>query len=282
MWRCGHSLSGLPGCQRNPNSLCHSEDFSNKSLQGGQPGSIMREEKSMKFDWQNGEIIKGIRGRDRFPATWQMSLYMFCFIAWLVICWHSWVWSTSERVRKPKIKEDQEIDCESMMRLYCREVWSTVQTVRIQRSYIYCPKGIFRHNFLQVFFFPPIASLHLLSFHNPVSPLLSSPHFTFILLSFSCFAFHLSSFSFIPSALSPGPFIICPILLSCWTLSQCGLVAGEVLPLSKVLNPRAPDYVAVPSLYSFSHSYTHKKRNYTHNSQNSIMLNSAHRSTALT
>lgn len=226
MWRCGYSLSGLPGCQRNPNSLSHSEDFSNKSLQGGSRAqSCVR--RSITFDWQNGEIIKGITRWDRFLATWQMSLYMFCFIAWLVICWNSWVWSKSERVRKPKIKEDQEIDCESMMRLYCREVWSTVQTVRIQRSYIYCPKGIFRHNFPASLFFPPIASLHLLSFHNPVSPLLSLPHFTFILLSFSCFAFHLSSFSFIHSASSPGPFIICPILLSCpfwsvdWKLERC-------------------------------------------------------------
>lgn len=205
MWRCGHSLSGLPGCQRNPNSLCHSEDFSNKSLQGGQPGSIMREEKSMKFDWQNGEIIKGIRRRDRFPATWQMSLYMFCFIAWLVICWHSWVWSTSERLRKPKIKEDQEIDCESMMRLYCREVWSTVQTVRIQRSYIYCPKGIFRHNFpASLFFFhqlphfisspfitlSPLSSLYLTS-PSSSSHFLALP-FTFPLFLSSLLLYHLA------------------------------------------------------------------------------------------
>lgn len=87
IWRCCYSLSGLPGCQRNSSSLC--QDFSNKSLQrGSRTRSCMS--RSVKFDWQNMEVIKGITRWDRFTASWEISLDILCCIAWPLICWHSW------------------------------------------------------------------------------------------------------------------------------------------------------------------------------------------------
>lgn len=68
---------------------------------------------------------------------------------------------------------------------------------------------------------PPLASLHLLSFHHPFS--LSSPHLTSLHLHsplpFLAFAFHLTSFPFIPSAFSPSHHLPnTPLLIFTFTL----------------------------------------------------------------
>lgn len=178
-----------------------------------------------------------------------MSLYMLCFIALLQICWCSWAWSKSERVRKPRIEERPGKWWWKLMRLY-REVWSTTQTVRFQRSYIFCPKGILRNNFRASLFFHfhldfpvlllQIASFHLLS-HNPVYlPLFTSPYLHFPLL----FSLYLSHFLFFhPFCFNTWPLIICPTLLPLsftWPLEMAVSPWGLGLGTQRVTGSNPP------------------------------------------
>lgn len=202
MSRCCDSLSVLPGSQRNPSSWCHSEDFSNKTLEGlSQAQSYVS--RSVKFDWQNMEVIKEITRQDRFTAYWQISLYMFCFTARPL-----WYAGTSEygvrgnRGETSTGDREQETECERANQEWrgctsegCEGLLG-VSGCRRTLSYIQYPKGIFRVNLHSSSSPPPLSSCPstscltsspFLSSSFPPSLLCTSLHLHSLLLFFLCF-----------------------------------------------------------------------------------------------
>lgn len=143
------------------------------------------------------------------------------------------------------------------MRLYCRKVWSIAQRVsdfRSKRSHIYCPKGIYRHNFPASLFFL-FSSLLRCS------------------LSTSCLSASCSPF-IIPSPLFTSHHLEPPLLfVHCLSSSLCCFYLFYFFNHPLFISPAVPLLTGLIS-HSFSHLFLCLASCSTH-TQTSHMLQTA-------